>query len=160
VTPRPILGSLGSAAALTFALVALLWAPAARAAVPQTSLPDVEDEVMCTICGTLLAESESPQADRERALIRRLIARGEDKQQIEDRLVAQYGPQVLATPSGHGFDLLAWLVPVLALAAALMAVGVTLKRRRAARPTLEAEPPALDSEDLARLDRDMSAYDG
>ena len=60
---------------------------------------------------TLLAESDSPQADRERALIRNLIAQGEDKDQIKDALVAEYGPRVLATPSGHGFDLLAWLVP-------------------------------------------------
>jgi cytochrome c-type biogenesis protein CcmH len=132
--------------------------PAAGAGTPQTNLPDVEDEVMCTICGTLLEESQSPQADRERELIRKLIAQGETKDQIKDALVAQYGPRVLATPSGHGFDLTAWLVPILLIGAALigLAFGATrlARRRRERRPV---EP--LDPADEARLERDLSSYD-
>jgi cytochrome c-type biogenesis protein CcmH len=128
------------------------------AAAPRASLPDVEDEVMCTICGTLLAESDSPQADRERALIRQLIARGEDKDQIKDALVAEYGPRVLATPSGHGFDLLAWLVPGAGILLAGGAIGyfaVSRSRRRSGEP----EPPALDASERSRLDEDMARYD-
>jgi cytochrome c-type biogenesis protein CcmH len=124
----------------------------------RASLPDIEDEVMCTICGTLLEESQSPQADRERALIRRLIAQGEDKDQIKDALVAEYGPRVLATPSGHGFDLAAWIVPGLLLALAIVGLFVGAFRLvRRSRP-----PPApvpLDPADEARLDRDLSSYD-
>ena len=98
------------------ALVATsLLANSAAACTPQTNLPDVEDEVMCTICGTLLAESDSPQAEGERVLIRNLIAQCRTKDQIKDTLVAQYGPNVLATPSGHGFDLTAWIVPGLVI---------------------------------------------
>ncbi len=113
---------------------------------------------MCTICGTLLAESDSPQADRERALIRRLIDRGETKDEIKDALVAQYGPRVLATPSGHGFDLAAWIVPglLIALAIAGLAVGATRLARRSRPPD---PPPPLDPGDEARLERDISSYD-
>jgi cytochrome c-type biogenesis protein CcmH len=134
------------------------FAASAAACTPRTTLPDVEDEVMCTICGTLLEESESPQADRERALIRRLIARGETKDQIQDALVAQYGPRVLATPSGHGFDLAAWIVPglVIGLVIAGLAVGATKLVRRP-RPPDTAAP--LDPGDEARLERDLSSYD-
>ena len=135
-----------------------LLAPGASAATPRANLPDIEDEVMCTICGTLLAQSESPEADRERALIRRLIARGETKGQIKDALVAQYGPSVLATPSGHGFDLAAWIVPglVIALALAGLAVGATRLRRRSRHLP---EPAPIDPGDEARLERDLSSYD-
>ena len=146
---------------LITAAIGLLMAasPAAAGAVePRTSLPDVEDEVMCTICGTLLAESDSPQADRERALIRQLIAQGEDKDQIKDALVAEYGPRVLATPSGHGFDLLAWLVPGAVIVIAGAAIGyfaVTRARRRSSEP----DPPALDASESSRLDEDMARYD-
>jgi cytochrome c-type biogenesis protein CcmH len=138
----------------------LLSGPAsANAAEPRASLPDVEDEVMCPICGTLLAESDSPQADRERALIRKLIAQGEDKDQIKDALVAEYGPRVLATPSGHGFDLLAWLVPGFGIALALGAIVFTLSRQsRRGRPDTGTTPD-LDSSDASRLERDMSSYD-
>jgi cytochrome c-type biogenesis protein CcmH len=126
----------------------------------RANLPDIEDEVMCTICGTLLAESDSPQADRERALIRKLIAQGEDKDQIKEALVAQYGPRVLATPSGHGFDLLAWLVPGLGILLVLVAGGLTLTRQRArARRAPPPDEPDLEQADLSRLDRDMSSYD-
>jgi cytochrome c-type biogenesis protein CcmH len=131
----------------------------ASAQAPRASLPDIEDEVMCTICGTLLEESQSPQADRERALIRTLIAQGKDKDQIKDALVAQYGSRVLATPSGHGFDLLAWLVPGVGIGLAVCAIAFMLVRRRS-EPGAPA-PPAqdLDSAELARLDKDMSSYE-
>jgi cytochrome c-type biogenesis protein CcmH len=147
--------------AITAAIVLLATAAAGPAAAqePRASLPDVEDEVMCTICGTLLEESQSPQADRERALIRRLIAEGRDKDQIKDALVAEYGPRVLATPSGHGFDLLAWLIPILGILLAAGAIALTLVRVRR-RGAGEREPlPDLDPADAARLREDLSAYD-
>ena len=147
------------ATVIALLLAATLTVPAA-AQEPRASLPDVEDEVMCTICGTLLAESDSPQAERERALIRNLIGEGKDKDQIKDALVAQYGPRVLATPSGHGFDLIAWLLPILGLAAALAALvvaAIRLSRRRRTAPSPAPPPPA--PEDAARLERDLSSYD-
>ena len=49
-------------------LLVLLLAPAAVAAEPKTTLPDVEDEVMCVECGTALNVSTSPVADREQTL--------------------------------------------------------------------------------------------
>jgi cytochrome c-type biogenesis protein CcmH len=126
----------------------------------RASLPDIEDEVMCPICGTLLELSDSPQADRERAFIRRLIDRGENKDQIEDALVAEYGREVLATPSGSGFDLTAWLLPIIGLVAvlaALLVAAIRVSRRRRSSPIPAPPPPAPD--DAARLERDLSSYD-
>jgi cytochrome c-type biogenesis protein CcmH len=141
-------------------VVAAAAVPAASAQEPRASLPDVEDEVMCTICGTLLAESDSPQAERERALIRRLIDQGKDKDQIKDALVAEYGPRVLATPSGHGFDLLAWLVPGAVILLVLVGGGYALVRQRSrAKRAPPTQEPELAESDLTRLDRDMSSYD-
>jgi cytochrome c-type biogenesis protein CcmH len=140
-------------------LLLALPSATAGAATPRASLPDIEDEVMCTICGTLLAESDSPQADRERALIRKLIAQGEDKDQIKDALVAQYGPRVLATPSGHGFDLLAWIVPGFVILLGAGAIVFTLSKLRRSGAGKPKPPPELDPADAARLDEDLSAYD-
>jgi hypothetical protein len=92
--------------ALAVALVAIAVAPAG-AAEPRASLTDIEDEVMCPICGTPLNLAAAPQAERERAYIRRLIARGRTKDEIKDALVREYGPEVLATPESEGFDLAA-----------------------------------------------------
>ena len=149
--------------AITAAIVLLATAAAGPAAAqePRASLPDVEDEVMCTICGTLLEESQSPQADRERALIRRLIAEGRDKDQIKDALVAEYGPRVLATPSGHGFDLLAWLVPGVVLAGGLIAGVLAVRRALRGRGggDDDRDAPEPSKADLNELERDMSTYD-
>ena len=143
---------------VAIALTLLTCCPvSANAVEARTSLPDVEDEVMCTICGTLLAESDSPQADRERALIRTLIAQGKDKDQIKDALVDQYGPRVLATPSGHGFDLLAWLVPGIGILLAVGAIGYFTVRRMRRPPTDSG--PQLDAAERSRLDEDMARYD-
>ena len=145
-------------AAAAVCAVALTAATPASAGEERASVPDIEDEVMCTICGTLLAESQSPQADRERALIRKLIADGKDKGQIKDALVAEYGRRVLATPSGHGFDLLAWLVPGLGILLAAAAVGYGLRRTLRRGSARSAEPEPLDPIDAARLESDMSRH--
>ena len=77
------------------AIAALALLPASGlAAAPRTTIHDVEDEVMCPICGTLLELAESPQAQRERVLVKRLIAAGKSKAEIKDILVAQYGRAV------------------------------------------------------------------
>ena len=88
---------------------------------------------MCPICGTALNLSASPQADRERAFIRRQIAAGKTKDQIKDELVAQYGTQVLAEPPKSGFDLTAWLVPGAAILIAAVAIALGLRRLAARR---------------------------
>jgi cytochrome c-type biogenesis protein CcmH len=134
-----------------------------QAPAPKTTLPDVEDEVMCPVCGTALNLSSSPQADRERVFIRKQIAEGKTKAQIEDELVAQYGTAVLAEPPKSGFDLTAWLVPGAAIVLAAIAIGCGLMRwRRAGRgggpPSGEAGPP-LDASDAERLDADLARYD-
>jgi cytochrome c-type biogenesis protein CcmH len=156
-------------AALLVTVAAFAAAPggalagAAQAVQPKAALPDVEDEVMCPICGTALNLSSSPQADRERAFIRRRIAAGKTKDQIKAELVAQYGTRVLAEPPKSGFDLTAWLVPAAAILLAAVAIALGLWRwRRAGRggggPPPGGRPP-LDPADAERLDADLARYD-
>jgi cytochrome c-type biogenesis protein CcmH len=141
------------------ALAVLAPAAAAQQQAPRASLPNIEDEVMCPICGTLLELSFSPQAERERDFIRRLIARGETKDQIKSALVDQYGEDVLATPSDSGFDLTAWVVPGLGLVVLALVLGVAYLRRRRRPSAREPAEAPLSPEDAARLDRDMSSYE-
>jgi cytochrome c-type biogenesis protein CcmH len=137
----------------------LLSATPAAAREPEASLPDIEDEVMCPICGTTLELSDSPQANRERELIRRLIAQGRDKEQIKDALVAEYGADVLALPEGDGFDASAWLVPVIGFSLALLGIGLGIMRVRR-RPRRAADTIADPTEEeRKRLEADLSAFD-
>jgi cytochrome c-type biogenesis protein CcmH/NrfF len=142
---------------LALAVIALCAAPAQA-----VEISDVEDEVMCPICGTLLELSDSPQARREKAFIAEMIAAGKTKAEIKDALVEEYGSDVLALPEGSGFNLSAYLVPAIAfvVAAVALAIGVGRWRRRGDGGG-EAERPAASpsDEDSERLDADIARYD-
>jgi cytochrome c-type biogenesis protein CcmH len=134
--------------------------PRARA-----SLPAIERRVMCVTCKIPLIVAQSPQADRERAFIRGLIAEGRTEAQIERALVSQYGPTALGLPSAHGFDLTAYLAPLVAMVGLVVALALLLPRwRRRARDGSRdgSDPPAaraLSAAEAARLDADMARLD-
>jgi cytochrome c-type biogenesis protein CcmH len=143
-------------------LVLATLAPAAGAA--QVTLAEIEEEVMCPVCGTLLQLAEAPQAQREKAFIARLIAEGRSEQEVKDALVAEYGDEVLATPQGSGFSLSAYLVPIVAflLAAVALAIGVLRWRRSGDGPRGRDGPdrPTGPTEaEAERLDADLARYD-
>jgi cytochrome c-type biogenesis protein CcmH len=141
-------------------LVLLAGAAPAGAACPQTTLEDVEDEVMCPVCGTPLElATEAPQAVRERELIRRLVDRCQSKEQVKAVLVAEFGDEVLAVPDDEGFDLAAYLVPALAIAAALLALGIAALRWRGARRGPDAPERSPSTAVAERLESDLERYD-
>ena len=109
--------------------LALLALASPASAAPNVTLSDVEDEVMCPTCGVALSMSESPQAQRQRVFIQRLIDRGATKDEVKARLVEELGPEVLAAPRPSGFSLAAYLVPLGALLAAVASLAVALRRR-------------------------------
>ena len=149
-------------AVVLLALVALAALTPAAAAEQHASLTEIEKQVMCPVCGTLLQLAESPQAQREKAFIRRLIAEGRSEDQIKDALVAEYGNEVLALPQGSGFSLSAYVVPIVAfvVAAVALALGVMRWRRDGAGPD-EGAPHIAgpEGEDADRLDADLARYD-
>jgi cytochrome c-type biogenesis protein CcmH len=153
----------GLAAFAALAAALALSAPPATAAEPQTTLPAIEQQVMCVVCRTSLAVANGPQADAERRQIRRLIAQGKSAQQIKDALVAQYGERVLALPRDDGFNLAVYLVPIalVVLALALLALALPRWRRsareRAAQPAVAASAPS--AEDMRRLDEELARHD-
>ena len=147
------------AAAALVAALALTGAPAALATdCPRTSLGDVEDEVMCPVCGTPLAlATEAPQAQRQRELIERLIDRCATKGEVKRALVAEFGEEVLALPGDEEDDdlgdVLAYAVPALLLLLGGGAVAVAAVRWRRPR---RAVPSSGGS---AELDEDIERYD-
>ena len=152
-------------AALTAVLVGAA-APAAPAAdCPQTTLADVEDEVMCPICGTPLAlATEAPQAIQEREYIQSLIDDCRSKDEIKAALAAQFGDSVLALPGDQGDDslgdLLVYLIPGLGIVLATGGIAFALVRWRGTRAGRAPDAaPAAAATDRSRLDADMERYD-
>ena len=157
---------------LALASLALL-APAQALAqdCPRTTLGDIEDEVMCPICGTPLAlASEAPQARQQRAFIEEQIAGCRSKEEIKRALVAQFGEGVLALPGDESGDddlgdVLVYAVPALAILVALGGIAFAVVRWRGAgdeggsgrRP--RPADAAVAGSDRARLDADIERYD-
>jgi cytochrome c-type biogenesis protein CcmH len=137
--------------------LAALLAVLALAAPQAASLPDIEDEVMCVECGTVLSVSSSPVAQQERTFIREQIAAGKNKEQIKAALVDEYGEEVLADPGSSGFNATLWVVPIalVLLASAGIAVAVRRWRRNAGTPAEATPPPPLSPEDARRLDAEL-----
>jgi cytochrome c-type biogenesis protein CcmH len=147
---------------VAIAVLLLLVVPgAAIAACPKTSLADVEDEVMCPVCGVPLGlATEAPQANRERAFIQREVERCKSKQQIKNELVAQFGDRVLALPPDKGFNLAAYLVPALIVLGGAAAIAtLVIRRRRTPGDSTTSATPALTGDDAARLEADLERYD-
>ena len=144
---------------LALALVALALVGSAAAAGPPRQA-DLEAEIVCPTCHTTLDQSSSPIATRMKEFIRARIAAGASASQIKAQLVAQFGPGVLAEPPKHGFDLLAWLLPLGALAVGVVVVGAlawTWSRRRGG--DAETGDGALDPDLERRVDEELARFE-
>ena len=149
-------------AALLAGLALAAPAAATAATCPKTTLPDVEDEVMCLECGVPLDVAEgSRQAQREREFIVRQVAACRTKDQIKSALAAQFGDRVLSTPKAKGFGLTAYLVPLagLLLAGTLVTLAALRWRRRRPRAAPTSPTDAPDARESARLDADIGRYE-
>jgi cytochrome c-type biogenesis protein CcmH/NrfF len=141
-------------------LLALALPGSAAAACQQTTVADLEDEVMCPVCGTSLATAgDAPLAVQQRRLIDGLVKQCKSKDEIKDALVAQYGESVLAEPDDEGTRIATYLVPALAFLAGLVAIVVATRRWRGRRRRDAATDGAAPPLDTSRLDEDMARYD-
>ena len=148
-------------------LLALVLAAPVAASEQHPTLPELEGQLMCPICeGETLAQSTSPAAQRIKVEIQQRIAAGDTRSQIKSRLVEEWGTRILAAPPRHGFDLLAWLLPIIGVLGGAAVLGVL-----AWRWTREREPePApqrwslnghpLGPEEERRLDEELARFDG
>lgn len=143
--------------------LALVFAAPALASERHPTLGELEGEVMCPVCKTTLDQSSSPAARQIERLITGWIREGKTKSQIKALLVANYGPAILAEPSKHGFNLLAWVLPLAGLglgAVALGALSWRWARGHGPAAAAGAEGPPLDPELERRVEEELARFDG
>jgi len=150
---------------LLLAALALALAGQALASEQHPTQSEIESELVCPQCHEPLDESTSPIAQQMKAYIRKHIALGWTKSHIVDSLVGppnNLGPSVLGVPRKHGFDLLAWVLPLggIAVGAVALAGGAWMWSRN--RPGDGGEPggPALDPALERRVDEALARFDG
>lgn len=107
--------------------------PAQRAAA-------IEANVRCPSCEDIsVAQSSAPTALAIRHAVSARIAAGQSDATIEAYLVSRYGQAILLRPPAGGGTTLVWVLPVVAVAAAVAGLGTVFWRRRRVVPVEVAE---------------------
>lgn len=154
--------------ALLVAVAALALAAPALASEQHPTLLELEGQLMCPICaGETLAQSDSPAAQRIKAHVQERIRQGWTRSQIKDELVDIWGTRILAAPPRHGWNLLAWVLPLVGILGGAGVIGFLAWgwSRRREEPeqvpgpwSLNGRP--LDPEIERKLDEELARFDG
>jgi cytochrome c-type biogenesis protein CcmH len=114
-------------------------------------LYNLSHRTMCTCgCAEILGECNHvgcSESTEELGIIRSGISGGLSDQQILDTMVARYGAVVLAAPTTHGFNLVAWIAPFAVLAAGILGVVLLVKHWTVGRVPVPAtaSDPSMDT---------------
>lgn len=104
----------------------------------------VSGQVRCPVCnGQSVAQSDAPPALAIRSQIRTELAAGQSPSAILAGIAKGYGSGILERPQATGVGLIVWVVPLLAVAGAI--VGLVLAFRRW-RPSAVTGPVATDTD--------------
>lgn len=139
----------GAAEAAAPAPIALTPAQDARARA-------IEGALRCPVCRSQsIRQSRSFMAEDMKRRIRELIVQGRSDEEIRTYFTARYGEWILLTPPRRGFNLAAYVLPLLAVGIGAVGIALAARRwsRRGSRPVpVEPLPP---SPALARLEREL-----
>jgi len=124
----------------------------------------IDGMIMCPVCpAETIDQAQVPIARQMRALVREKLAEGATRQEILDFFAERYGQDILASPPKSGFNLVAWVFPLVGVAAALLAGLAVLRSMSARRVDQIATTPqfsgAADELDpyLARVDQELAS---
>jgi cytochrome c-type biogenesis protein CcmH len=103
----------------------------------------------CPTCRSQsVADSDAPAARAMRDDVLRRVQEGQTEDQIRAYLVSRYGEQVQLAPPVQGVSALVWVLPPVAVVAAVAGLTVAFRRWRPRRRRPSAEDRALVEEAL------------
>ncbi len=115
---------------------------AACASDPPPSLEEqaqsIDRTLICPVCpGETIDQAQVELAKQMRAVVREKLAEGMTRGEVLQFFVDRYGESVLAAPPKEGFNLIAWVVPIVAVLLGVVAVALVVRAMRTSAP-----PPA------------------
>jgi cytochrome c-type biogenesis protein CcmH len=137
-------------AVLLLAAASMTSAQTADDAVLDARARALARELRCLVCrNETLAESSAALAQDLRAELRRLLAEGRSDAEVRAFFSERYGEVVHYRPPLQRSTAALWFGPALLLAAGLLVLGLTLRRRQRL-PAEAFEPDADDAEEASR----------
>jgi cytochrome c-type biogenesis protein CcmH len=107
-------------------------------------------------CGQVLTECNHIDCPVGPVMLKKVdqrIASGDSDDLLLQSFIQEYGEQVLSEPPAHGFNLVAWIIPVIAFGAGLALVIVVIRQWRGRTPARNLAPasgPAISADALNR----------
>ena len=155
----PILSSL-------LCLFGLVFCPRVSAQVFSPEVKKVSENFVCQCgcnhqlsgCGMLHCGSANPL----RAEIDEKLKAGMTENQIVDDFIDKYGKVILAAPTGEGFDLAAWALPVVAFLLGLIVVYRVIRAWVQPKPvsaSAEGQLAAIPEDYEKRLEEELKKLD-
>jgi len=155
---------------LAVALLVVVGLCSTALAAGAPSFQELEESLTCQ-CGCGLTvhacnHLQCPSAIPLRQELREQMALGLDREQVLAHFEQKYGEKILSAPTTRGFNLAAWTIPFIGLAAGAVLVALTLRRWRRAgerpssRAPVAAVPPAGEVSAHERiLERELERFD-
>lgn len=90
---------------------------------------DIAAQLRCPVCqGLSLADSQSELSLQMRGVIMEQLQQGKTNEEVIDYFVAKYGEWILLEPKARGFNLIAYLLPLIVLGAGIAVLYVSVKK--------------------------------
>lgn len=143
--------------------------PESGSTAPKTPVYDeaeaqrIDRMLMCPVCPAETIDQAQVEISRQmRRLVREKLSQGASRQEILDFFADRYGKDILAAPPKSGVNLVAWLVPVVAVLGAIVAGFAVIRSMTRSGARAAVTETAMD-DDLAPyldiIDRDLG-FDG
>jgi cytochrome c-type biogenesis protein CcmH len=146
---------------LALALAVCFWLGATDAG---SRFNNLNHRLMCTCsCNELLGEcnhTSCPMSGPELDELRAGIAGGSSDEKILASFATRYGATVLAAPTTHGFDLVAWIAPFAVFAAALLGTILLVRRWTGGAESRAQNSPVVNEELRTIIRRETSGGGG
>lgn len=109
-------------------------------------------------CGMLYCGSAGPL----RTEINEMLEAGRSEKEIVGEFITKFGKLILSAPTGEGFDLVAWTMPVIALMVGLIVVYATIRSWLNRKPILtygQGKVAVIPEEYQRRLKKELKNLD-
>ncbi|MGH7696487.1 MAG: cytochrome c-type biogenesis protein [Gemmatimonadaceae bacterium] len=96
----------------------------------------VASQLRCPVCqGLSIQDSPSELAQQMRSVVRDQLAAGRTPEEIKRYFTEKYGEWILLEPEPHGFNVLVYILPVVAVIAGAAVVIVAVRRWSSPAPS-------------------------
>jgi cytochrome c-type biogenesis protein CcmH len=117
--------------AVVAAVVLVVGTPRPSHPTLQAQTLHIASLVRCPVCeGQSAAQSDVAASVQIRTQIQQELTAGQSQGRILSGLVAAYGPGILEKPQARGIGLVVWVVPVIAVVAAVAGLAMAFARWR------------------------------